>query len=159
MDKISVLLEQIQATLADLKNDYNSLAASVDGINSRVNVLAEVKEIKDAVTSPPFQDHSSAIGRGNADVNQPQTVNPVHASSADEQTSHSTLSSSEAIGPRRGSLTSRIILTTYPGQAGIEPLPMHWGHINPDIRGPVAVSRNPSTVRRRNGGFRLSSRA
>ena len=54
---------------------------------------------------------------------------------------------------RRGgnSLTSRIILTTYPGQSGIDPLPMKWGAADPTERGPVAVSRHTSTVRRRNG--------
>lgn len=40
---------------------------------------------------------------------------------------------------------------TYPKQIGIDPLPMDWG--NPDAikRGPVVVSRSPSTIRRRNG--------
>lgn len=50
----------------------------------------------------------------------------------------------------RGS-KSRIILTTYPGQSGINPLLMNWGHPSPHLRGPVVVSRNQRTVRRRNG--------
>ena len=159
MDKISVVLEQIQATLASLKNDYSTLAASVDGINRRVNVLAEVKEIQDAaVVSGRSLDGSPPRGEGNTHTSQPPTADPVDALSADKQISSNTLSPLESINPRRGSLTSRIILTTYPGQAGIEPLPMHWGHANPDIRGPVAVSRNPSTVRHRNGGVLLSNR-
>ncbi len=66
--------------------------------------------------------------------------------------------------------TSRIILTyenftttnmivfvnakhtrTYPKQLGINPLPMDWGNFDPIKRGPVVVSRLPSTIRRRNG--------
>jgi GTP cyclohydrolase N terminal len=40
---------------------------------------------------------------------------------------------------------------TYPGQAGINPLPMDWGNKNPQQRGPVVVSRSATTIRRRNG--------
>ena len=40
---------------------------------------------------------------------------------------------------------------TYPGQAGINPLPMDWGNKDFKKRGPVAVSRNQQSVRRRNG--------
>ena len=51
---------------------------------------------------------------------------------------------------RKSSVTSRIILTTYPGQSGIDPLPMNWGEEDPGKRGPVVVSRQKSTIRRRN---------
>ncbi|KAF4959943.1 hypothetical protein FGADI_1446 [Fusarium gaditjirri] len=47
--------------------------------------------------------------------------------------------------------TSRIILTTYPKQIGINPLPMDWGNQDPVKRGPIVVSRAASTIRRRNG--------
>jgi hypothetical protein len=40
---------------------------------------------------------------------------------------------------------------TYPGQSGINPLPMDWGHKDPQQRGPVVVSRGATTIRRRNG--------
>ncbi|KAM0324212.1 hypothetical protein ACHAQA_008406 [Verticillium albo-atrum] len=51
---------------------------------------------------------------------------------------------------QRSGLTSRIILTTYPKQSGINPLPMRWGNPDPLLRGPVVVSRLSSTLRRRN---------
>ncbi len=41
--------------------------------------------------------------------------------------------------------------STYPGQSGINPLPMDWGNKDPQKRGPVVVSRTPTTIRRRNG--------
>lgn len=50
----------------------------------------------------------------------------------------------------RNTMSSRIILTTYPKQTGIQPLPMRWGHPDPKQRGPVVVSRATSTIRRRN---------
>jgi hypothetical protein len=43
--------------------------------------------------------------------------------------------------------------STYPGQSGINSLPMDWGHRDPQERGPVVVSRNPTTIRRRNGKY------
>ncbi|PGH16564.1 hypothetical protein AJ79_01670 [Helicocarpus griseus UAMH5409] len=52
--------------------------------------------------------------------------------------------------PRKASGTSRIILTTYPGQSGISPIVMDWGNPDPLKRGPVVVSRHPDTVKRRN---------
>ncbi|KAL2753938.1 hypothetical protein ACRALDRAFT_1062918 [Sodiomyces alcalophilus JCM 7366] len=55
---------------------------------------------------------------------------------------------------QKSGFTSRIILTTYPKQIGINPLPVNWGHADPQIRGPVVVSRLSSTIRRRNGEMR-----
>ncbi|KAK2612935.1 hypothetical protein QQS21_001046 [Conoideocrella luteorostrata] len=53
------------------------------------------------------------------------------------------------LGSRSG-FTSRIVLTTYPKQIGIDPLAMDWGNPDPLKRGPVVVSRSSSTIRRRN---------
>jgi len=44
----------------------------------------------------------------------------------------------------------RIILTTYPGQVGISPIPLLWGHGDPNIRGPIVASRNPGSLKLRN---------
>ncbi|KAH7007978.1 GTP cyclohydrolase N terminal-domain-containing protein [Ilyonectria destructans] len=60
-------------------------------------------------------------------------------------------SSSPSGSGQRAGYTSRIILTTYPKQIGINPLPMDWGNSDPLKRGPIVVSRAPSTIRRRNG--------
>lgn len=46
--------------------------------------------------------------------------------------------------------SSRIILTTYPKQTGIKPIPLNWGAAEPTERGPVVVSRYSSTIRKRN---------
>ncbi|PHH78621.1 hypothetical protein CDD80_6592 [Ophiocordyceps camponoti-rufipedis] len=45
--------------------------------------------------------------------------------------------------------------TTYPKQIGIDPIGIDWGNTDPEKRGPVVVSRSPSTIRRRNaiGGW------
>ncbi|KAI9353021.1 GTP cyclohydrolase N terminal-domain-containing protein [Zopfochytrium polystomum] len=44
----------------------------------------------------------------------------------------------------------RIILTTYPGQVGIHPIPLTWGHPNAQVRGPIVASRHPQSLKVRN---------
>ncbi|KAJ5675016.1 uncharacterized protein N7477_004950 [Penicillium maclennaniae] len=44
----------------------------------------------------------------------------------------------------------RIILTTYPGQSVVDPIPLDWGNADPEERGPVLVSRESKTLARRN---------
>lgn len=41
-------------------------------------------------------------------------------------------------------------MTTYPGQSGIEPVPLEWGAPDAKSRGPVVVSRSGNLVKRRN---------
>ncbi|KID69802.1 GTP cyclohydrolase, partial [Metarhizium hybridum] len=68
-----------------------------------------------------------------------------------ESTVPNAAASALPISSPRSPFTSRIILTTYPKQIGIDPLRMDWGNPDPTKRGPVVVSRSPSTIRRRNG--------
>ena len=45
----------------------------------------------------------------------------------------------------------RIVLTTYPGQLGVTPIPIEWGNPNPRQRGPILVGRaTPASLRMRN---------
>jgi hypothetical protein len=45
---------------------------------------------------------------------------------------------------------SRIVLTTYPGQIGINPIPLKWGANDPLERGPIVASRLPDSMKVRN---------
>lgn len=130
----SVLLERILATLCQIQGDNKVLAASIDAMNGRVNALADVKKLKDAVK-----------------VDTP--LRPVTPASkpVDAPFSPTTDIKDEDSAASKRPATSRIILTTYPGQSGIDPIIMNWGHEDPMQRGPVVVSRAGSTVRRRNG--------
>jgi hypothetical protein len=47
----------------------------------------------------------------------------------------------------------RITLTSYPGQFGVRPIPLNWGEPDAEKRGPIVVSRAPSSIKRRNGMF------
>ncbi|PPJ54909.1 hypothetical protein CBER1_06082 [Cercospora berteroae] len=157
-DKLDIILNKLTALehgQTDLQQNHNSLSSTVESINGRVNALAGVKQAQDGIahdarypsprlgpTSPKLiprsQQKRDSIGGG-----EDRTKDP-NGTPADQ------LSSSP--GPRRRTslTTSKIILTSYPGQAGVDPLPMEWGSRDPEKRGPVVVSRNPSTIRKRN---------
>lgn len=160
-----VLLSEVLSTLKALKVEHRELAATVDSINGRLNILAgvqDVKEISDArkragttsynvgkLTQPDEDQETSGLAM---EPPASPSLPVVDGNKQDIQPSAPNISTA-----RRSISTSRIILTTYPGQSGIDPIPMSWGHKDPAQRGPVVVSRSQSTIRRRNG--RLSKPA
>ncbi|PSK56603.1 hypothetical protein B9Z65_6227 [Elsinoe australis] len=135
------ILQEILANLKNLQQENAHLAAAVDAINGRVNVLASVKQASDGVPANNV-----------AATNGTKPAVPESASAPQETTPNEPEASSPPpTQARRSSTTiSKIILTSYPGQAGVDPLPMSWGARDPATRGPVVVSRHPSTIRRRN---------
>lgn len=48
------------------------------------------------------------------------------------------------------SIANVIQLTTYPGQSVVDPIPLEWGAADPQVRGPVLVSRSGETLKKRN---------
>ena len=150
------LLNQICSTLQSMQNDYQNLSTAVSTIEGRVNILASLRQLHDAAESEPQSTNGVPKPILVGEQLPSKTATPL-ISSPRLLPSENTLESSplgKHHGPARGSgssTNSRIILTTYPGQSGIDPLPMHWGHKDPMQRGPVVVSRSQSTIRRRNG--------
>ena len=143
------LLKQILSTVKSIKEDYRQLSAAVEVIEGQVSSLARIRQGHDGegYRSPPVRpvvDHQIPhSGRTSLDE-------PTRPRVPDLENHRESL-----LLPRRNSATSRIILTTYPGQSGIDPLPMDWGNSDHHKRGPVVVSRSQSTIRRRNGKFPL----
>lgn len=140
-----VVLKEILESLKALRTENSELAASVDKINGRVNMLAGIKQIKDEAASEAA--NGTLNGEKAKEAESEKTVEAV--SQQYEQPP------ANVDAPRRASVskTSKIILTSYPGQAGVDPLPMVWGAKDPVVRGPVVVSRHANTIRRRNGMF------
>jgi hypothetical protein len=134
----AAILQEILASLKTIQQENTHLAAAVDAINGRVNILAGVKQVKDMTVDPTAVEH-----------NKQPPADPVAPALTENTPSSPDLSAMSGSG-RRSSVTSKIILTSYPGQAGVDPLPMDWGNKDPSLRGPVVVSRNPSSIRRRN---------
>lgn len=140
------VLKEILDGLKALRSENSVLAASVDKINGRVNMLAGIKQIKD--------EAASAAANGTLNGSKAKEAESEKSVEAVSQQYEQPPSNIDA-APRRASVSkfSKIILTSYPGQAGVDPLPMEWGAKDPAIRGPVVVSRHANTIRRRNGTY------
>ena len=146
-DDQSDMLKQILSTVKSIREDYRQLSAAVEAIEGQVSSLAGVKQGHDgeADRSPPVRPvvDYQVPHSGRTSIDEPNRPR------APDLESHK-----EALPLRiSGSATSRIILSTYPGKSGIDPLPMDWGNSDHQKRGPVVVSRTQSTIRRRNGKF------
>lgn len=146
----NVVLKEILEGLKAMRLENSQLASAIDKINGRVNVLAGVKQVKD--------EAATEAANGTLSEDKAKEANSAQTVEAVSQQYEPTSPNAEA-PPRRVSVskTSKIILTSYPGQSGVDPLPMAWGAKDPAVRGPVVVSRHNNTIRRRNGMFMLFS--
>ena len=139
-------LKEIQSTLRSIQQDYRGLTNTLEAIEGRVNVIAGLKEVGTATTDPQSTNAAQSMPL-NADK-----LNTAPSSIVGYVSAHDTTEEHKISTAVRGSGNpSRIILTTYPGQVGIDPINMDWGQQDPILRGPVVVSRSQSTIKRRNG--------
>ncbi|RMZ85944.1 hypothetical protein DV737_g139, partial [Chaetothyriales sp. CBS 132003] len=152
----SVLLE-ILSTLKRMQVDHSQLAASVEALQSRVETNASLNSLRNQPQSSTKESPFLPPKAGTAVVNgTAMSSSPPSASISAFDGSLGRIPPSPSSSPsiptsaRRPSVTARIILTTYPGQAGIDPIPLNWGAADPATRGPVVVSRHTHSIRRRN---------
>ncbi|CAD6439631.1 a8ff98e7-32b0-4d01-89b9-984e4bf18870 [Sclerotinia trifoliorum] len=149
----TALMQEILNSIKSLQLNQSQLASNVDAITGRVNVLAGMKEVRDVAStdsatipnpSEPIASSDESTSKDDAFKDADVPKSPTISAAKPEETPIPSYPQKASTG------TSRIILTTYPGQSGINPLPMEWGHSDPQIRGPVVVSRATETARRRN---------
>ena len=151
------ILSQILNVVTSLQADNKHLSESIATLTDRVNKLTIQTVIPDTDgTASPSQpavfkmSFRTAPVSGSALSSVPR---PTGTPSVDVMSLPKTTLPMSDVAPPRKSLmySSRIILTTYFGQSGIDPVVMNWGESDPQKRGPVVVSRSVTTVRRRNG--------
>lgn len=156
------LLREIQTSLQNVQQDYHRLWDAVKDIDSKINHLTSLRQAQD--TQPARQadwqrlaveSTAPATHRVSSDAAAAKLLDISGNSLAKSYDSPD--GSLVSVPSHRSINTSRIVLTTYPGQSGIDPIQMCWGHDDPISRGPVVVSRSHSTIRRRNGR-RMSSK-
>ena len=148
------VLPKILDTLQALQRSQQELTASVEEMKERVDTLAGVNQelnINDKPRHPLHQIGSRPL-RSSPTPNHLELAYSSRPLPADKF-SDSDPNKKDPLGAHHiGTATnSKIILTTYPHQSGIDPIMMDWGNSDPAQRGPVVVSRAPSTIRRRNG--------
>ncbi|RDL35096.1 RibA-like protein [Venustampulla echinocandica] len=145
----TALMKEVLGALKSLQTSQVQLASNIDAISGRVNVLAGMKEVNDVAVDPSPRAPKKKVESDDAHPHEDEIV-PTSPSLSSAQISEDKVTAQATHARKSSAGTSRIILTTYPGQSGINPLPMDWGHIDPQQRGPVVVSRNQTTIRRRN---------
>ena len=148
------VLNQILSTVKSIDQKYQQLSATVGAVQEQVNRLGQ----DDKLQAPSshvhtvntnrnplageeerrHEDHIELMGSQNASSESSLPLNPAPTHQVSEK-------------KPRSLTTSRIILTTYPNQSGIDPIRMNWGNHDYQKRGPVVVSRDQHTIRRRNG--------
>lgn len=159
----SDLLRQILSTVQSIEQHYTRLAATVESVQRQITNLSEARQAHSPVDEYPAPvDEQNSVA--SLEILNDEHKN-THQAAAESLTSlhpsrldflHRSLPDGRPSSPkgRPGAASiSRIILTTYPNQSGIDPITLNWGHEDPVQRGPVVVSRNQSTIRRRNGMF------
>ena len=142
---------EIHKALLSIQQDYRQLAGTLEAIQEQVNIIGGIKQVRNGAEVDLTQiiDHNI---QSEAEEHQHG-----QASIAGLDTAHLSGIKIKPLAPARSSsASSRIILTTYPRQAGIDPIAVNWGHPDSTLRGPVVVSRSPSTIRRRNGMSQIS---
>jgi len=156
-------MKEVLEALKTLQLSQAQLASNVDAISGRVNVLAGMKEVRDVAgaessTAPRKEVDSISSIEESQEIKIPESPSlPLHKLIAKFLTlEHQVVEPQESFS--RELLLSIFEVkigtdesSTYPGQSGINPLPMDWGNKDPQERGPVVVSRTQSTLRRRNG--------
>ncbi|VDC00421.1 unnamed protein product [Peniophora sp. CBMAI 1063] len=139
------ILTQILSRLESLQVSQQALQAKLDAIQNPV--------------SPPLRPASAY---GVASPSHTLSSLPPSAASATPPSAPTSLPNTvKADGGAEGKIISdrerekllypsRVMLTTYPDQHGMKPHPLNWGDADATKRGPVIVSRLPSSLKYRN---------
>ncbi|UKZ83670.1 Putative GTP cyclohydrolase [Trichoderma virens FT-333] len=130
--------------LRDIQQTQQRLLSSVESLTSKLGSSALGSPALDPASKLPV---TPLLLESDKDAKQKDA----EASAVIQSFENGAAQPSSALSPSsRQGFTSRIVLTTYPKQIGIDPLQMDWGNPDPLQRGPVVVSRAASTIRRRN---------
>ncbi|OTA61157.1 GTP cyclohydrolase [Hypoxylon sp. EC38] len=136
-----VSMADVLEALKSIQESQSRLASEVESVSYRLDSLA-----------PSLRAPSPDISRASPTPFAGVPTSPVQTTLAasESEADKTPPATKEAVQAQKAGFTSRIILTTYPKQIGINPLPLQWGAPDAATRGPVVVSRSSSTIRRRN---------
>ncbi|ETS76718.1 Uracil-regulated protein 1 [Pestalotiopsis fici W106-1] len=130
-EEMSAVLQALRA----IQDNQSVLSTGLLNVTKRLDQIAPEDQAK-ATSSK--SGASNGLGLSASPIPAPGSP----ATSAEKENA--------AVQAQKSGFTSRIILTTYPKQIGIDPLALNWGAEEPQERGPVVVSRSSSTIGRRN---------
>ncbi|KAI1331929.1 GTP cyclohydrolase N terminal-domain-containing protein [Xylariaceae sp. FL0255] len=130
----AVNMSDILQVLKTIQDNQSKLATEVESVSQRLDTLAP------STQSPTLKEKTT-------EDSVPATPEP--SALPPPAVVETSKTSTAGVQAEKSGFTSRIILTTYPKQIGINPVPLKWGAPGPE-RGPVVVSRSSSTIRKRN---------
>ncbi|POY75469.1 hypothetical protein BMF94_1371 [Rhodotorula taiwanensis] len=142
------LLQAILSELQNLKGSYAHLENKLEALTVGPTSPLSLNGISAPIAIPPLKN-----GTLSSVVSSPPTTpfvkpNEIGASPSNViPVSPSLVARNDAAA--RG-YSSRVVLTTYPGQVGIHPIPLKWGAETAEERGPVVASRQPNSLKVRN---------
>ncbi|KAK8004434.1 hypothetical protein PG989_004153 [Apiospora arundinis] len=134
-------MSDVLEALKSIQQVQGQMQKGVESLTHRMNQISP--------PSPDLTDKSSTSPAAAKDLASSPLPPPAteRAAGAETPLSAAKLAALEA---QKSGFTSRIILTTYPKQIGIDPIPLNWGAADAKERGPVVVSRASSTIGKRN---------
>ncbi|KAK7910996.1 hypothetical protein PG985_013477 [Apiospora marii] len=135
-------MSDVLEALKSIQQVQGQMQKGVESLTQRVNQISPPSpDLADSKTSP-----APAAARGLTSSPLP----PPATEPAEGAETPMSAAARAALEAQKSGFTSRIILTTYPKQIGINPIPLNWGAADPKERGPVVVSRASSTIGKRN---------
>ena len=147
------VLQEVLNTLQSLQKSHDGLVASVKSVEDRVDAFINIHQPEEQASQP-----SRSLDKDHEHFLPPNAGTPLNPRSSSRLLSADNLTEGfirekdfPPETPPNNASSTKIILTTYPHQSGIDPIKLIWGDVNPLRRGPVVVSRAPKTIRRRNG--------
>ncbi|KAK8041162.1 hypothetical protein PG994_014169 [Apiospora phragmitis] len=135
-------MSDVLEALRSIQQVQGQMQKGVESLTQRVNQIAPPSP--DPMDSKSSPTPAAVKGLTSSPLPPPATE---RAEGAETPMSAAAKAALEA---QKSGFTSRIILTTYPKQIGIDPIPLKWGAADPKERGPVVVSRASSTIGKRN---------
>jgi GTP cyclohydrolase II len=142
-DDSNALLSAILAELKDVKANQATFEQKLEALAlppTSPRILTGLAS--SSFTSLPTLSSLPAPVITNGTATPPFVSKPLEA-----PTSPSLVARKDAAG---NGYSQRVILTTYPGQVGVHPIPLKWGAETPEERGPVVASRQPLSLKVRN---------
>ncbi|BEI87636.1 uncharacterized protein CcaverHIS019_0103540 [Cutaneotrichosporon cavernicola] len=148
--KQEALAEEVAALRGSRTPGVEEIPCGPAGINEPLGggIRAYRSASKSTASPPPTVAPLSPTSSSSVFGTSPVATNPL---SLTAMNGNGKEEKEDRVQKKKGLYPSRVVLTTYPGQAGINPVPINWGAgPSPLDRGPVVCSRIAKNLLMRN---------
>ncbi|KAJ1550952.1 Uracil-regulated protein 1, partial [Nowakowskiella sp. JEL0078] len=166
LDTLLAAVSSLAASVSSLKLDQEKLLGKIETYQlenrDEIRRLQQIPPliIENSISSPRIKQRDGYkvhASDGYADSDSDSDARSVGGSQFGTSPSMRNFSTSPASsvpgfnsGASNKIYTSRVVLTTYPGQVGINPVALNWGAPTASLRGPIVASRIQGSLKRRN---------